>query len=178
MSWLLTLRFELAVIYADTWENIHSHTVCTHLNCPTTCKCTWFRKVSWKVEHSTHGDLYHHVHAKWFLLWCVPVSNTCFNPASQAYTTTGVHYMAAWHACVIGRICTSFGMFTCCFSRAYLAMEKANNGHLYAVHVQPLTRREFPTLTLTIHAPKWRQSAGTWQFPSYARFLHYKAPLD
>ena len=27
---------------ATLWENIHSHTVRTHLNCSTTCKCTWF----------------------------------------------------------------------------------------------------------------------------------------
>ena len=32
----------------------------------------------------------------------------------------------------------SFVMFTCCFSRAYTAMEKANNMRLYSVHVQPL----------------------------------------
>ena len=36
-------------------------------------------KVSRKGEHSTPGALYHHVHAKWFLLWCVSVSNACFN---------------------------------------------------------------------------------------------------
>ena len=34
----------------------------------------------------------------------------------------------------------SFGMFTCCFSRAYTAIEKPNNALLYAVHVQPLGR--------------------------------------
>ena len=32
----------------------------------------------------------------------------------------------------------SFGIFTCCLSRAYMAMEKSNNTRLYAVHVQPL----------------------------------------
>ena len=26
---------------------------------------------------------------------------------------------------------------------------------------------------LTLNAPKWQQSVGTWQFPSYATFLHY-----
>ena len=31
----------------------------------------------------------------------------------------------------------SLGIFTCCLSRAYTAMEKSNNARLYAVHVQP-----------------------------------------
>ena len=39
----------------------------------------------------------------------------------------------------------SFGIFTCCFSRAYTAMEKSNNTHLYAVHVQPLTSLLHPS---------------------------------
>ena len=42
-----------------------------------------------------------HVHTKCFLLLCVPVSNAYFNPASQAYTMSGQHYMAARHACGI-----------------------------------------------------------------------------
>ena len=37
----------------------------------------------------------------------------------------------------------SFGMFTCCFSRAYTAMEKASNACLYAVHVQPLLLKHY-----------------------------------
>ena len=32
----------------------------------------------------------------------------------------------------------SFEILTCCLSRAYTAMQKANNTRLYAVHVQPL----------------------------------------
>ena len=31
---------------------------------------------------------------------------------------------------------------------------------------------------LTINAPKWRQSAGTWTFLSNAKFLSTEAPLD
>ena len=31
---------------------------------------------------------------------------------------------------------------------------------------------------LTINAPKWRQSAGTWKFLSNAKFLSTEAPLD
>ena len=34
----------------------------------------------------------------------------------------------------------SFGIFSCYLSRAYTAMEKANNTHLYVVHIQPLRR--------------------------------------
>ena len=38
------------------------------------------------------------------------------------------------------------------------------------------TKRTFAVLTK--NAPKWQRSAaGTWQFMSYAMFLHYKAPL-
>ena len=31
---------------------------------------------------------------------------------------------------------------------------------------------------LTINAPKWRQSAGTWKFSSNATFSSTEAPLD
>ena len=54
-----------------------------------------------KGENSTPGALYHHVHAKRFLLWRVPVSNTCFNHSQSSMYHDRVHYMAAWNACVI-----------------------------------------------------------------------------
>ena len=40
-----------------------------------------------------------------------------------------------------------------------------------------LSPKEFSTI-LTISAPKWRQSAGTWKFSSNATFSSTEAPLD
>ena len=48
-----------------------------------------------KGENSTPGALYHHIHAKFFLLWCVPISATSFGPTIYACAMAGIHYMAA-----------------------------------------------------------------------------------
>ena len=48
-----------------------------------------------KGKKASPKALYDHVHAKSFLLWCVPVSATCFDQAIQAGTMYLVHYMAA-----------------------------------------------------------------------------------
>ena len=63
-----------------------------------------------------------------------------------------VHYMAADQRVWLKNECMSFGIFTCCLSRAYTAMEKSNNTRLYAVHVQPLVHTSLTWKQRSIHS--------------------------
>ena len=155
---------------ATLWENIHSHAVCTRLNFSTTCQCTRFSfevkpctfnlPLQQKTKKRRQNDCNKRGKSckrgntqllELFITMYTP-NDSCSGvylsqthasiTASQACTVTGyttwLHGMYVWS----GTICVSFGMFTCCFSRAYTEMEKANNARLYAVHVQPLHRGE------------------------------------
>ena len=70
----------------------------------------------------------------------------------------------------------SFGIFTCCLSRAYTVMEKSNNTRLYAVHVQPLrpSPAEAPSIG-KIHpsgkmAVSFEPLLGFWCLSGYRNF--------
>ena len=51
----------------------------------------------------------------------------------------------------------SFEIFTCCLSRAYTAMKKANKTRLYAVHVQPLHEALIKLRLDIVWCPAFRQ---------------------
>ena len=62
----------------------------------------------------------------------------------------------------------SFGIFTCCLSRPYTAMEKSSNTRLYAVHVQPLIVPEMihwrEAVILTLASFSLIRLENVWQF--------------
>ena len=136
------------------WENIHSHALCTHLTCSTTRQYPHFgSRVNLSLHQETNNKGGNDCNKrgkslkrgetqllKLFIIMYTP------NPSCSGVYLSQLHALVqpfrhvplkVYTTWLLIKLCV-FGIFTCCLSRAYTAMEKANNARLYAVHVQPL----------------------------------------